>query len=229
MSTQRLNPLGTVALALVLSFSGACATAAGEGALFGGIGGGAIGAGIGALAAGEKGAIIGAALGGVTGGVGGALIGRYMDVQKGKLDRDLKSGYVEKVGNKLVVKFDSGILFDTDRSQLKGAAETDLTEFARVLKEYPDTNLEVQGYTDSTGSEEHNRRLSEDRAQAVVSFLTASQVARGRMVLEGRGESGPTASNASAEGRAKNRRVEIHITANEELKKADAENAARKG
>ena len=129
--------LGTASLALALTLS--CATSTGTGALLGAGGGGALGAGIGALAGGTKGAIIGAALGGVTGGVTGALIGRYMDVQKEKLDRDLKGGHVERVGDKLVVKFDSGILFDTDKTELKGNANTDLTEFARVLKEYPDT------------------------------------------------------------------------------------------
>jgi outer membrane protein OmpA-like peptidoglycan-associated protein len=221
-----IGKLGFASLAVVFSLTAACATSEGTGVLAGGAGGGAIGAGIGALAGGTKGAVIGAALGGVVGGTSGALIGRYMDKQKEKLDRDLKSGYVEKVGNKLVVKFDSGILFDVDQANLKGSAQSDLAEFARVLNEYPDTKLEIQGHTDSTGSKEHNRRLSQERADAVVSYLTQAQVARSRIVSEGLGEDGPVGSNATAEGRAKNRRVEIHITPNEELKKADAENAA---
>jgi outer membrane protein OmpA-like peptidoglycan-associated protein len=219
---------GYALLAVVFSLTAACATSEGTGALTGGVGGGVIGGGIGALAGGTKGAIIGAALGGVVGGGSGALIGRYMDKQKEKLDRDLKSGYVEKVGNKLVVKFDSGILFDVDQASLKGSAQSDLAEFARVLNEYPDTKLEIQGHTDSTGSKEHNRRLSQERADAVVSYLTQAQVARSRIVSEGLGEAGPVSSNATADGRAKNRRVEIHITPNEELKKADAENAAKR-
>jgi outer membrane protein OmpA-like peptidoglycan-associated protein len=218
--------LGTAALIAVLACSSACATSSENGALVGGGGGGLLGAGIGALAGGTKGALIGAALGGVAGGVSGALIGRYMDKQKEKLDRDLKGGHVEKVGDKLVVKFDSGILFDTDKSDLKGPAQTDLTEFARVLKEYPDTNLEIQGHTDSTGSAEHNKQLSQQRADAVKAFLVSAQVNQGRIVSEGLGEE--ASGNNSAAGRANNRRVEIHITANDELKKADAENAANK-
>ena len=223
-----MRQLGCASLVLVLSLTTACATSEGTGIFAGGVGGGVIGGGIGALAGGKKGAIIGAALGGVAGGVSGALIGRYMDKQKERLDRDLKSGYVEKVGNKLVVKFNSGILFDTDKANLKGNAESELTEFARVLKEYPDTNIEIQGYTDSTGSKEHNLKLSQERADAVMSSLTSAQVARSRIVTQGFGEGAPSANNATAEGRATNRRVEIHITANNELKTADAENAANK-
>jgi outer membrane protein OmpA-like peptidoglycan-associated protein len=220
---KTLNRIATV-LALGLA---ACATSTETGALAGGAGGAAVGAGIGALAGGGKGAIIGAAVGGVVGGGSGALIGRYMDKQKEKLDRDLKSGYVEKVGNKLVVKFDSGILFDTDQAELKPAAQHDLGEFARVLNEYPETKLDIQGFTDNTGSAEHNKKLSQERAAAVVNYLVSANVARARLVSQGFGESNPATSNTTAEGRAKNRRVEVHIEANQDLKKADAENAAK--
>jgi outer membrane protein OmpA-like peptidoglycan-associated protein len=216
--------IGCAVLGSALVFS-ACATESQTGALAGGGGGALIGAGIGALAGGSKGALIGAALGGVTGGVSGALIGRYMDKQKAALDRDLKSGYVEKHGDKLVVKFDSGILFDTDQAELKPAAQHDLGEFARILREYPDTKLVIQGFTDNTGSAQHNRKLSQERAQAVTSYLVSAGVERARVVSEGLGEAHAAASNSTAEGRARNRRVEIHIEANDELKKADAENA----
>ena len=223
-----MDRLNIISILVAATLGSACATNTGTGALAGGGGGAIIGAGIGALAGGKKGAVIGAALGGVTGGVSGALIGRYMDKQKEALDRDLKSGYVEKQGNKLVVKFNSGILFDTDQSQLKPSAQKDLAEFARVLREYPDTNLNIQGHTDSTGSNEHNLTLSAQRAQAVVDYLVSAQVERRRLVSQGLGEAGPSSSNATKEGREQNRRVEIHIDANEELKKADAENAANK-
>lgn len=223
-----MNRSSILAVLLATTLGSACATSSETGALAGGGGGAIIGGGIGALAGGKKGALIGAALGGVTGGVSGALIGRYMDKQKEALDRDLKSGYVERVGNKLVVKFNSGILFDTDQAQLKPAAQKDLAEFARVLREYPDTNLTIQGHTDSTGSKEHNLTLSAERAQAVVDYLVSAQVERRRLVSQGLGEEGATASNATKDGREQNRRVEIHIDANEELKKADAENAANK-
>lgn len=222
---NRLNLTGTLIAVLLAS---ACATSTETGLLLGGGGGALIGGGIGALAGGKKGALIGAALGGVTGGVSGALIGRYMDKQKEALDRDLKSGYVEKQGNKLVVRFNSGILFDTDQAQVKPAAQKELADFARVLREYPDTNLDILGYTDSSGSKEHNLKLSADRAQAVVDYLTSSQIERKRLVSQGLGEEQAASSNATKDGREKNRRVEIHIQANEELKKADAENAQSK-
>lgn len=217
----------TSALVASLLLTTACATSTQTGALAGGGGGALLGAGIGALAGGTKGALVGAALGGVAGGVSGAVIGRYMDKQKEAMDRDLKSGYVEKRGNQLVVKFDSGILFDTDQASLKPDAQHDLGEFARILKEYPDTNLVIQGYTDNTGNAQHNRRLSQERADAVTSYLVSAGVERARLVAEGMGETNAVASNATHEGRAKNRRVEIHIQPNEELKKADAENARR--
>ena len=221
---RKSNAIGCALLSSVLLLS-ACATSTQSGALAGGGGGALLGAGIGALAGGTKGALIGAALGGVVGGTSGALIGRYMDKQKEALDRDLKSGYVEKRGDKLVVKFDSGILFDTDQAELKPSAQRDLGEFARILREYPDTNIVIQGYTDNTGRADHNRKLSQARAEAVTGYLVSAGVQRPRLVSEGLGDTHPAASNATYEGRAKNRRVEIHIEANQELKKADAENA----
>ena len=222
---HRSTLIGTLIAALLAT---ACVTSTETGALAGGGGGALIGGGIGALAGGKKGALIGAALGGVTGGVSGALIGRYMDKQKEKLDRDLKSGYVEKQGNKLVVKFNSGILFDTDQAEVKPDAQKELADFARVLREYPDTNLDILGYTDSSGSKEHNLKLSQERAKAVVDYLVSAQVERKRLVSQGLGEEHPATSNATKDGREKNRRVEIHIEANEELKKADSENAQAK-
>jgi outer membrane protein OmpA-like peptidoglycan-associated protein len=219
----------TCALLSTLAMLSACATNTQTGALAGGGGGALLGGGIGALAGGTKGALIGAALGGVAGGVSGALIGRYMDKQQEEINRDLQSGYVERVGNKLVVKFDNGILFETGQASLKPQAQHDLGEFAKILQKYPDTNVAIEGFTDSVGNEAYNRKLSQERADAVVAYLSQAGVARARLVSEGFGEARPVASNASEAGRAKNRRVEIHITANEELKQADAENAAKKG
>ncbi len=213
------------ALCIFILTAMACATDTQTGALVGGAGGAAVGAGIGALAGGSKGAVIGAVAGGVAGGVSGALIGRYMDVQKEELDRDLKSGYVEKRGDKLVVHFSNGILFDTDQSELKPAAQHDLAEFARILIKYEDTKLSILGFTDATGSRDYNRKLSGARAQAVVTYLTQAGVPRARMVSEGFGEDRPAASNATADGRAKNRRVEIHIEADDDLRQADAAKA----
>lgn len=225
MTTKKLFAL----LPVLAMLSAACATNTQTGALAGGGGGAILGGGIGALAGGTKGALIGAALGGVAGGVSGALIGRYMDKQQEEINRDLKSGYVERVGNKLVVKFENGILFETGEATLKPEAQHDLGEFAKILQKYPDTNLNIEGFTDSVGNETYNKKLSQQRADAVVAYLSQAGVARARLVSQGFGEARPVASNASEAGRAKNRRVEIHIMANEELKQADAENAAHKG
>ncbi|HEY6912606.1 MAG TPA: OmpA family protein [Myxococcales bacterium] len=225
MTTKKLFAL----LPVLAMLSAACATNTQTGALAGGGGGAILGGGIGALAGGTKGALIGAALGGVAGGVSGALIGRYMDKQQEEINRDLKSGYVERVGNKLVVKFENGILFETGEATLKPEAQHDLGEFAKILNKYPDTNLNIEGFTDSVGNETYNKKLSQQRADAVVAYLSQAGVARARLVSQGFGEARPVASNASEAGRAKNRRVEIHIMANEELKQADAENAAHKG
>src|SRR3954465_14091194 len=224
MTTKKL-----LALLPAIAMLSACATNTQTGALAGGGGGALLGGGIGALAGGTKGALIGAALRGVAGGVSGALIGRYMDKQQDEINRDLKSGYVERVGNKLVVKFESGILFETGQASLKPEAQHDLGEFAKILMKYPDTNLTIEGFTDSVGNDAFNKKLSQERADAVVAYLSQAGVARARLVSEGLGEGRPVASNASEAGRAKNRRVEIHIVANEELKQADAENAAHKG
>jgi outer membrane protein OmpA-like peptidoglycan-associated protein len=214
-----------ISLVSIVSLA-SCATSSETGALVGAGGGAAAGAGVGALAGGTKGAMIGALIGGVSGGVSGALIGRYMDEQKKRLDRDLKSGYVEKVGDKLVVHFNGGILFDTDRASLKEGAQKELAEFARILNEYNDTKLRIIGYTDSEGAKEHNLKLSDERAASVTIYLAEAGVLRTRMISEGKGPAEPVASNATAEGRAKNRRVEIHIEADDDLRKADADKAA---
>jgi len=218
--------LGT-ALVVVLAVPVGCATKARTGAAVGGGGGAAAGAGIGALIGGWKGAAIGAAVGGAAGGVAGAVIGRYMDMQEEALKRDMKTATIERQGDQLIVKFQSAILFDVDKTALKEDAKTELADLARVLKDYPDTVLVIEGHTDSTGSGAHNKKLSEQRAQTVIDALFADGVDRSRLTPKGWGEDKPLQTNATAEGRAQNRRVEVHIAPNQELKKADAENAKK--
>jgi outer membrane protein OmpA-like peptidoglycan-associated protein len=214
-------------LVVLLAAPLGCATKARTGAAVGGGGGAAAGAGIGALIGGWKGAAIGAAVGGAAGGVAGAVIGRYMDMQEEALKRDLKTATIERQGDKLIVRFKSAILFDVDKTALKEDATTELADLARVLKDYPDTVLVVEGHTDSTGSAAHNKKLSEQRAQSVIDVLAADGVDRSRLTAKGWGEDKPIQSNATADGRAQNRRVEVHIAPNQELKKADAQNAAK--
>jgi outer membrane protein OmpA-like peptidoglycan-associated protein len=222
-ATKAIIKLG-ITLPLVAYFATACATKTQTGAAVGGGGGALLGAGIGALAGGKKGAVVGGAVGAAAGATTGALIGRYMDKQEAEL-RKVKSAKVEREGNQLVVKFNSAILFDTDKADLKPQSRTDLAEFAKVLAEYKDTDLVIEGHTDSTGTKAHNKKLSISRADSVVSFLESNGVARSRLTSRGYADEQPVASNASADGRQANRRVQIQIAANEKLQKEDQQAA----
>ena len=196
--------------------SSACATKAGTGALIGTGAGAAVGAGVGALIGKEKGAVIGGATGAVVGGLTGAGIGHYMDEQEKKL-KEIEAAKVTREGDKLVVQFNSAILFDTNKSELKDAAKKDLTEFSRVLAEYKETNLIIEGHTDNVGKKDYNKKLSQQRAETVIAFISSTGVDRARLTPAGYGDEKPVAENATADGRQKNRRVEIQIKPNEKL------------
>jgi outer membrane protein OmpA-like peptidoglycan-associated protein len=204
----------------------ACATKTQSGAAAGAGGGALLGAGLGALLGGGKGAAVGAAVGAGVGAGSGALIGRYMDKQEKAL-KEVKSAKVERQGDKLVVKFNSAILFDTNKSELKPASRNDLTEFAKVLAEYKDTDLVIEGHTDNKGKKALNQKLSVARAESVVGFLESQGVARGRMTPRGYADDMPIADNSSEDGRRQNRRVQIQIAANESLQKQDAQASAQ--
>ena len=185
--------------------------------------GAVIGAGAGAaagaiLAKNNKAAamIFGAAVGGVA----GALIGDYMDKQAEKIREDLEGAKVERVGEGILITFDSGILFDFDSYALKPATQTNAKKLAGTLNKYDDTEVNVLGHTDNTGTDKYNLSLSKKRATAVKDYLLAQDVANSRLSTQGYGESDPIATNETDEGRQLNRRVEIVIVANEKLKKA---------
>ena len=161
------------------------------------------------------GALIGAAVGGAT----GAAIGHYMDKQKEELDEELKGAKVERVGEGIKITFESGILFDTAKSDLQPAAQTNLQSLATVLNKYADTKVLIEGHTDSDGTEDYNLDLSKRRAQSVANYLAGLSVDATRLTTMGYGEMQPVASNETSEGKHANRRVEIAIMANEELKK----------
>lgn len=187
--------------------------------------GGAIGAGAGAVIGGVIGSrhdntVLGAIIGAAVGGAAGAVIGRYMDKQAEELQRDVKGAKVERVGEGIHITFDSGILFETDSYALTGEAKKNVAELARVLKKYDDTNILIEGHTDNTGSDDHNQKLSERRADAVAMYAASLGVASGRFSKMGYGETQPLATNDTEAGRKSNRRVEIAIVANEKLKKA---------
>ena len=202
----------------------------GKGALIGGGSGAAVGAGIGALIGKGKGAGIGAAVGAAVGAGAGALIGRKMDKQAEQLKK-IENAKVDETtdanGLKAIkVTFDGGILFPTNGTTLSKTAQTDLTQFAASLKENPETNVQVFGFTDNTGTLAVNQKVSTGRADAVETFLEKQGVAASRITAEGKPMTDYIASNETADGRAQNRRVEIYISANEQMiKDAEAEAA----
>jgi len=181
--------------------------------------GAAIGAAAGALGGAAvsdddtKGAVIGGAIGALAGG----LIGSYMDKQAEEME-EIEGSTITREGDQLKVTFDNAILFDFDSSVLKPASQTQLDQVAGVLVKYPDTDILVMGHTDSKGSEDYNLNLSERRAASVRNYLESQGVATLRIRSRGFGESVPVSDNTSDLGRAQNRRVELSIMANEELR-----------
>lgn len=185
------------------------------------------GAAIGAGAGGTVGALIGKAagntalgaiIGGALGGTAGAFVGRNMDRQAAEIKQTVPGATVTREGEGILVKFDSGILFDTDKSDLKPAAQTNLQDLAASLQKNLNTNILIVGHTDNTGSDSHNMDLSVRRAQSVKSFIAANNVDPSRLTTSGKGESEPIADNTTVEGRSQNRRVEIVIVANDQMK-----------
>lgn len=217
--------LCSAALVLALLASTGCKswTNTGKGAAIGGGGGAALGAGIGALIGGGKGAGIGAGIGAAVGAGAGALIGRKMDQQQKELQEQLaQEAKVEQVEDAnglqaIKVTFSSGILFPTNGTVLSTTAKTELAKFAQSLKQYPETNVQIFGYTDNTGSYEVNQRVATGRADAVYNFLVQQGVNFDRLKAMGIPMADYVASNETAEGRAQNRRVEIYITASQEM------------
>lgn len=189
------------------------AIGAGTGVAVGGAIGGLLGKKNGNTAGGI---IIGAAVGGVAGGA----IGKYMDKQQRELEEKLgKSADVERVGEGIKVTFDSGLLFAFNSSDLSSEMKTQLRDFAGTLNEYDETNILIDGHTDSVGSDSYNMKLSEKRAKSVHDYLAGLGVNRSRLGIRGFGETQPVATNDTDTGRTKNRRVEVSIWANDALKK----------
>jgi outer membrane protein OmpA-like peptidoglycan-associated protein len=184
-----------------------------------------IGAGAGALAGGVIGkqagsTAIGAILGAVVGGAAGAYIGNYMDKQAEEMQQDLQGAKIERIGEGIKITFDSGILFDVNKSTLRLPAQVNLQNLAGILNKYPDTEVLIEGHTDSTGPEDYNMDLSMRRSQSVANFLAGIQVSAARFHIMGYGEAQPVASNETTDGRQQNRRVDIAVYANDKLKKA---------
>jgi len=190
--------------------------------------GAAIGAGSGAAVGGLIGYATGSTaagilIGAVVGGAAGAFIGNYMDKQAAEIERDIAGAKVERIGEGIKITFDSNVMFDVNKAYVKDGFKTELNELAVILNKYDDTNIVLQGHTDSTGAEDYNMQLSEKRAYSVGNYLSTQNVNSARYAVEGFGESRPVASNDTAGGRSQNRRVEVAIWANEKLKKVAKE------
>lgn len=183
----------------------------------GSLGGAALGAGVGALVGGKSHRGRNAAIGGLTGAVVGGGIGNYMDRQAAALKKNLPEAEVVRDGDKIYVALPSGILFDTGKDMLKPAAKDSLSKAAATLKT-SETNIIVQGHTDSTGSPAVNQPLSERRADRVRDFLAANGVPSSRLTAVGYGSSNPAVSNDTEANRALNRRVQLEISPTEKLK-----------
>ncbi|RSD31699.1 OmpA family protein [Vibrio pectenicida] len=182
-----------------------------KGALLGALAGVAVG-----LATGDDAterrqhALIGAAGGAAIGGG----VGYYFDQQETALRKELlNSGVqVERVGeNQLLLRMENGIGFQSSAYNLDPSIHNTLNGVAKILVQYPDTSLVIEGHTDSTGSNKTNQVLSERRAESVRSYLISKGVVSGRAVARGNGERVPICTNTTSEGRACNRRVEIKI------------------
>ena len=173
--------------------------------------GAAAGAGLGLLAGGDdrRNALIGAGIGALTGGA----IGNYMDRQEAELREQLRGTGVSvtRNGDSLILNMPSNVTFATDQSALDPSFYPTLNSVAIILNKYNQSLIDVLGFTDSTGSAQHNLGLSQRRAQSVSSYLGGQGIDRRRMYVVGFGQERPIASNSTPEGRAQNRRVELQI------------------
>lgn len=187
---------------------------AGIGAVAGAVIGGVIGNNVGK---GGNGAL-GAVLGGVVGGVAGGVIGNKMDKQAREIDNAIPGADVERVGEGIKLTLnENAVRFDTSKSTLTPAAKDNLDKLVTVFNQYPDTDIVIYGYTDSTGPADFNLKLSLDRANSVKSYLTGKGLLASRFSVQGMGIADPIATNDTPDGRSKNRRVEFAITANQKM------------
>ncbi len=189
-----------------------------RGVAIGAVGGAVIGGILGNnIGKGGNGAL-GAVLGGVIGGVAGGVIGTKMDKQAREIETALPGAQVERVGEGIKLTLgENAVRFDTNKSTLTSAAKANLDKLVPVFNQYPDTNIQIYGYTDSTGTPEYNLTLSDQRAASVKAYLSSKGLSSSRFVTTGLGIADPIATNDTAEGRSQNRRVEFAITANEKM------------
>ena len=186
--------------------------------------GGAIGAGAGGVIGGVIGhssgnTAMGAIIGAAVGGTAGALIGNHMDKQAEELQKDLEGAKVQRVGEGILITFNSGLQFDTNSSVLLANTKGNLNSLSTTLKKYDDTEIRIEGHTDNVGDAHYNEKLSERRAYSVEDYLSLQGVNKGRFTTRGYGEEQPLNGNLTDGERQINRRVEVAIYANNAMKK----------
>jgi len=177
--------------------------------------GAVVGAGVGYAIGGDlQGAAIGAGAGAVAGGLAGNQIGKYMDQQEAEMQQALaavEAASIQREQDILAITLKSDFSFDFDSAVIKPGAEDEIARIAAVLIKYPQTNISIEGHTDSKGAEEYNMDLSKSRAEAVKASLIGRGLSSSRLQTIGFGESKPVATNDTEAGRQQNRRVRIVI------------------
>ncbi len=223
MKTLRVSLIMIVSMVMIIS---GCASwnKTQKGAVVGTAAGGTMGAVIGRASGNTA---LGAIIGATVGGAAGAVIGNQMDKQAEEIKKTVPDAKVERVGEGIVVEFNSNVLFGFDESTLSADAKTSLDKLVKVLDAYPDTDIEIQGHTDSKGSVAYNQALSERRATAVSGYLEGQGTADSRLTIKGYGETIPKYENSTADGRTENRRVEFLIAANEKMKAEAAKSVSK--
>lgn len=217
LQKDRLLVIGVAVVSLAVSgcttinpYTGEKQTSkAAAGAMIGAAAGALLGAATGDKASRKERALKGAGIGAIAGGG----VGVYMDNQEAKLRQQLEGTGVSvtRSGDNIILNMPSAITFDVNSSALKPDFFAVLDSVNLVLKEYKSTLVTVAGHTDSTGTDEHNMTLSQQRAQTVAQYLQSRGVATERLAAVGFGKTQPVASNATADGKARNRRVEITL------------------
>jgi outer membrane protein OmpA-like peptidoglycan-associated protein len=212
-----MKKLYVAGLALTLLLSGGCANMnnMGKGATYGTAGGAAAGALLGqAIGGNTKATVLGMAVGAAIGGLTGTGIGYMMDKQEQDMRNALAQSEaiaVEREGNVLALTFKSDFTFAVNSSTLRSGLYAELDRVAHILASYPQTTILVAGHTDSTGSDEYNMKLSQQRADSVKNALVQRGVAPQRISAVGYGEGQPVGDNNTEFGRQQNRRVEVRI------------------
>jgi outer membrane protein OmpA-like peptidoglycan-associated protein len=216
---MKKSVLRTLCIICLVSFSAAavlsCAgpqTQRGQMRTGGAVLGAAGGAIAGALLGDFKGALWGAGIGAVVGGIAGDQVGRYMEQQEQEFQRALayeRDASIRREGEILVATYKNDMLFAFDSAEIKPGAYPSLDKAAGILNRYENTIIQIEGHTDSVGSEQYNMELSTRRADAVAEYLVSQGVNPARVRTVGFGESEPIADNDSPWGRSQNRRVEM--------------------